>query len=398
MFLLMSCDTKTAPISSQNHLQDSISEPPKPLFYGIDTADYKLSSFRVKKNETMSDIFKRLNIPYKYLLRSLDYDSVFNIKKIKSGELFYVLKSKADTSLIPDYLIYEHNLKQHTIFDFHHPFSVYSKTEPLVYKQLLFSGTINSSLWNALKDLNTSPELAIDLSEIYAWSFDFFGLQKGDKFSFFTKASYINGELYRYESITSALFEHYGHQYFAFFYEQDSTQGFYDENGDNLRKTFLKAPLRYSRISSRFSHSRLHPVLKIRRPHHGVDYAAPRGTPVCAIGDGRIIKKGWDKGGGRFVKIKHNSVYTTTYMHFSKFGKFKKGDWVKQGDIVGYVGSSGLATGPHLDFRFYKNGKAIDPLKVKSPPAKSISDSTLSLYKKEIEPLKQSLLNSISEN
>ena len=160
---------------------------------------------------------------------------------------------------------------------------------------------------------------------------------------------------------------------------------YFDDEANSLRRTFLKAPLRYKRISSRFSYSRMHPILKYRRPHLGVDYAAPRGTPVVAIGDGVVQRASWDKGGGgRVVKIKHNGTYTTQYMHLSKYGKgIKPGVHVKQGQIIGYVGASGLATGPHLDFRFYRNGKPIDPLKVKSPAAKPVDSTNLQRFNEE---------------
>jgi len=173
-----------------------------------------------------------------------------------------------------------------------------------------------------------------------------------------------------------------GNEFLGFYYIQDSVGDYFDEEANSLRRTFLKAPLRYSRISSRYSHSRYHPVLKIRRPHRGVDYAAAAGTPVYTIGEGVVIEKGYQKrGGGRYLKIKHNSVYTSVYMHFKGYAKgIAEGKRVKQGELIGYVGSSGLATGPHLDFRIYKNGSAVNPLKVKSPPAKPVKDEYRPVY------------------
>ena len=162
---------------------------------------------------------------------------------------------------------------------------------------------------------------------------------------------------------------------------QDSTESFYDENGNSLRKAFLKAPLQFSRVTSRFSSGRMHPILRIRRPHYGVDYAAPAGTPVLAIGDGRVTHTSYDGGSGRMVRITHNSVYSTAYLHLSRFGKgIAPGVSVRQGDIIGYVGSSGLSTGPHLDFRFYKNGSPVDPLKVEAPPVEPVSEENLERF------------------
>ena len=176
--------------------------------------------------------------------------------------------------------------------------------------------------------------------------------------------------------IKASLFHHDGEDIYAFYFEQNGSGDYFDEKGNSLERTFLKAPLKYTRISSRFSNSRYHPVLKIRRPHHGVDYAAPEGTPVHSVGDGVIIKKGYQRrGGGNYLKIRHNSTYVTTYMHLHGFAKgMKVGKHVKQGELIGYVGHTGLATGPHLDFRYFKNGTAVDPLKVKSPPAKPVDE------------------------
>ncbi len=172
-----------------------------------------------------------------------------------------------------------------------------------------------------------------------------------------------------------------GVDFWAIPFVQDSTRDFFDDQGKSLRKAFLKAPLRYSRISSRFSNSRYHPILKIRRPHHGVDYAAPTGTPVHAIGDGLVISKGYNGGGGNAVKIKHNGVYTTSYMHLHGYARgLHRGSYVKQGEVIGYVGSTGLATGPHLDFRVYKNGMAIDPLKMEAPPVEPVKEDNMTAF------------------
>jgi len=227
-----------------------------------------------------------------------------------------------------------------------------------------------------------SIRLAIELSEIFAWTIDFFGIQQGDRYKVIYEESFVDSNSLGIDKITGAWIYHNENDFWAIPFVQDSVRSFFDEKGNSLRKAFLKAPLRFSRISSGFSHSRFHPVLKIRRPHHGVDYAAATGTPVHTVGDGVITKVGYQKnGGGNYVKIKHNSVYSTTYMHLSGFGKgVRQGVYVKQGDIIGYVGSSGLATGPHLDFRFYKNGSAVNPLKVEAPPVEPVHEPNMLAY------------------
>ncbi|RLD91546.1 MAG: metalloendopeptidase, partial [Bacteroidetes bacterium] len=244
------------------------------------------------------------------------------------------------------------------------------------------SGTIETSLWESIQAADANPMLAVELSEIFAWTIDFFGIQKGDRYKVIYKESYVDSTSLGINKIMGAWIYHNNNEFWGIPFVQDSVRSFFDEKGNSLRKAFLKAPLRFSRISSGFSNSRFHPVLKIRRPHHGVDYAAASGTPVHTVGDGVITRVGYQKnGGGNYVTIKHNSVYSTTYMHLRGFGKgVKQGVYVKQGDVIGYVGSTGLATGPHLDFRFYKNGSAVNPLKVEAPPVEPIHDNNQIAY------------------
>jgi len=243
---------------------------------------------------------------------------------------------------------------------------------------------------------NIDPMMSIKLSEIYAWTVDFFGLDEGDKFKVIYEKQYVDSIPIGIGEIYAVSFNHKGEELFAFEFEQNGVKSFFDKDGKSLRRQFLKAPLKFSRISSGFSKSRMHPILKIRRPHSGVDYAAPRGTPINTIGDGTIIKKGYTKGAGYYIKVKHNSVYTSGYNHLSRYPKgIKVGQRVTQGDVIGYVGSTGYATGPHLDFRVWKNGQAINPLKIKAPPVEPILDDNLSTfeaikteYLKELDKIK----------
>jgi murein DD-endopeptidase MepM/ murein hydrolase activator NlpD len=196
-------------------------------------------------------------------------------------------------------------------------------------------------------------------------------------------AQYVDSLFIGYGRIHAAYFRHANHDFYAVPFTQGGVESYYDLEGNSLRKAFLKAPLKFSHISSRFSNSRLHPVLKIRRPHHGIDYAAPSGTPVYAIGDGKIIKAshGYNNGGGNCIRIRHNSIYETAYLHLKGFAKgIREGMYVKQGDLIGYVGTTGLSTGPHLDFRFYKYGQAVDPLKIEAPPVEPVADSNKVAY------------------
>jgi murein DD-endopeptidase MepM/ murein hydrolase activator NlpD len=252
---------------------------------------------------------------------------------------------------------------------------VYESEKEIVIRENQKSAVIDQSLWVSLMNIEATPELAIKLSQIFAWQIDFYHLQNGDNFKVIYEELFIDNKFFAIGKILGAYFNHNGKDFFAVPFTQDSVFQYFDENGNSLRKAFLKAPLEFGRISSRYSKSRLHPVLKTRRPHLGVDYAAPIGTPVRTTGEGIVTEVGYSKGAGKFLKIRHNSVYTTMYLHLSKYAKgLKKGSRVQQGQVIGYVGSTGLSTGPHLDYRFFVNGNAVDPLKVEVPPSHPIKD------------------------
>jgi len=268
--------------------------------------------------------------------------------------------------------------------------------KPTTVEKKLAHGTIASNLWDAMLENNINPMMSIELSEIYAWSIDFFGLKKGDQFFVIYEERFLDSTSVGIEKIQAALFNHQNKDFYAIYFVQDDNGTYFDEDGGSLRREFLKAPLKYNRISSRFSKNRFHPVLKIYRPHSGIDYAAPEGTPVYSVGDGVVIKKGYQKNGaGNYVKIKHNSVYTTQYAHLKAFSKgLKNGDHIVQGQLIGYVGRTGYATGPHLDFRFFKNGEAVDPLKVDAPPVEPIKK----INREEFEKLKVEFLHVLDKD
>ena len=253
---------------------------------------------------------------------------------------------------------------------------------PVEWRRNELHGVVESSLWLAMSKYNADPQLAVVLSNIFGWTIDFFGLQKQDEFRVIYEQEYVDGKSLLNFNVLGAAFRHGDSTYYAIPFELNGEKLYYDRAGKSLEGAFLKAPLDFFRISSRFSNSRFHPVLKRYRAHHGVDYAAPTGTPVYAIGKGRVIAKGYQaKGGGNYVKIRHNSIYTTTYMHLSRFEKgIKVGVDVAQKQVIGYVGATGLATGPHLDFRVYENGKPINPLTIKSQPQKTLKDGDLNRY------------------
>ena len=344
------------------------------MAYGIMVDSLLVDTATVKKNEFLSDILLRYNVSYAAIDKlAKGTRNVFDVRKIRRGNKYVIMQAN-DSLQKPLYFVYEINRVDYVVY--HLADSVYATLgkKQLVIKEEAARGIILTSLWNSMVAAGIDPNLSNDLSEVYAWTVDFFGLQKRDHFKVIYEEAYIEGKPAYIDKIKAAMFHQGGEDLYAFYFEQNGQGDYFDEEGNSLERTFLKAPLKYTRISSRFSNSRYHPVLKIRRPHHGVDYAAPEGTPVHSVGDGIIIKRGYQKrGGGNYLKIKHNSTYTTSYMHMHGFAKgMTVGKHVKQGQIIGYVGHTGLATGPHLDFRYFKNGTAVNPLKVKSPPARPV--------------------------
>ena len=378
--------------SAQGAEQETVVSPdsldidiPAPTLYNIPLSDYQLTKGKVHRGQSLAELLLPIGVSAKQIYQiSLLPDSLLNERRIKPGNRF-VLFSTRDS--IPSIFVYEKDALNYVLVHLDSdPLRAENGTKPVEQRFMTASGTIESSLWESMLKANANPMLAIELSEIFAWTIDFFGVQQGDQYKVIYEESYVDSQSIGINRIMGAWIYHNNTDFWGIPFEQDSVISFFDEEGNSLRKAFLKAPLRFSRISSGFSNSRYHPVLKIRRPHHGVDYAAPTGTPVHTVGDGVITKVGYQKqGGGNYVKIKHNSVYSTTYMHLSKFGKdVRGGHYVKQGDVIGYVGATGLATGPHLDFRFYKNGSPVNPLKVEAPPVEPIHEENLSEYKQRL--------------
>ncbi len=376
VFVIFSACNNNENANTKSEDKDSVIVIPPTLLYGYNVDSFHIINDKIKKNESLSDIFGNYNIPYDVLnfVANLS-DSIFNVRHLRVSYPYTIL-CKNDSAKTPQLFIYENNKIDFTVIDFRDSIIIKNQKKEIITTRNIANGEVTSSLWNAMVDSGYDPMLAIEMSEIYAWTIDFFGLQKGDKFKIIYNQQFVDTIKVGISDITAVSFTHANNEFIAIYFQQDTIVGYFDEKGNSLRKAFLKAPLRFSRISSKFSNSRFHPVLKIRRPHHGVDYAAPTGTPVYTIGDGTVIKKGWGGGGGNAVKVKHNSVYTTVYMHLSKFGDINVGDFITQSTVVGYVGSTGLATGPHLDFRVYMNGKAIDPLKMESPPVEPIDSTT----------------------
>lgn len=355
-------------------------EKKKNLLYNLNVDSFNIEKGVILPEMFLGTLFEKYNVLNKLNRIVKKTKGIFDVRKIGRGKNYTVFFSK-DTSKTVNYIVYEKNKKDYVVFDLTDTLNVYLGEKEVKTEIKETGGIIRSSLWFAMEDAEVNPILANDLSEIYAWSVDFFGLQKNDKFKIIYEEKFINDTSIGYGKIIAAYFEHYNDTIYAIPFKQDSILSFYDLEGNSLRKAFLKAPLKFSRISSGFTYARKHPILKIVRPHLGVDYAAPSGTPVHALGDGTVIKRLFTKGGGNYIKIKHNSVYSTGYMHLKAFAKgVNVGSRVKQGQVIGFVGMTGLATGPHLDFRVWKNGKNINPLHVDAPPVEPIKEENIDTF------------------
>ncbi len=384
LLALISCITSENKAPEDPIVTDttSVKKLPDPvLLYGIPSDSFNLVLGHIKPNGFLSGILLKYGISMSEIDQLVKNSrSVFDVRNIKSGNN-YILFCERDSLAKARYLVYEHDPTTSYIFSFNDSLNITPFRKKISGKIKYASGTIETSLWDAMMAGGLHASLASELSEIFAWTVDFFGLQKGDSFKVIYEELFIEDKSLGAGRIYGAQFNWSGNIITAIPFIQDSTETFFDIEGNSLRKAFLKAPLQFSRISSRFSANRMHPILRIRRAHFGVDYAAPLGTPVLAIGDGRVISATNEGASGRMVKIQHNSVYSTAYLHLSRFGQgITGGTFVKQGQIVGYVGSSGLSTGPHLDFRFYKNGSPVDPLKVEAPPVEPVSELNLARF------------------
>lgn len=343
--------------------------------YGIPTDNYEVDYGIVKQGQNLSYILSDHGLSHHTVHRVNEKAAgVFDVRKVRAGQAYAVFTTR-DSVPQTVFLVYEETPKSYVVFDLRGDCSVRRGENPSEWRQKEVKGCVESSLWVAMQEHDTSPLLAMVLSNIYGWSIDFFDLKKDDEFRIVYEQEYVNGQSLDNFHVLAAAFHHLDSTYYAIPFVQDGEELYYNEKGNSLEGAFLKAPLDFYRISSRFSNARFHPVLKRYRAHHGVDYAAPAGTPVYAVGSGKVIAKAYQRnGGGNYIKIRHNRVYVTTYMHLSRFAKgIQVGSQVKQKQVIGYVGSTGLSTGPHLDFRVYENDKPINPLTIKSQPKKPIS-------------------------
>ena len=369
---------------------ESIAEPCLVL-YDICTEDYKVHRGELEQGQTLGAVLYLNHIDHGRIDQIVKASKgIFDFRKAKAGKKFTVLCSN-DSIEKAKYFIYEMSNTDYVVFDIRDTIDVFLGQKPIEVKLRQASGQIESSLWNALINNNMSPALVMELSSnIYAWTIDFFRIQKGDYFKIVYEEKFVEGELVGIGRVHAAMFNHANEDFYAFYFEEEEHFGdYFDDEGGALRKAFLRAPLNYSRISSSYSKRRKHPVTGRIKAHLGTDYAAPTGTPILSTANGTITEARYKRNNGNYVKVRHNSTYSTQYLHMSKIKSgIRPGVYVKQGDVIGFVGSSGLATGPHVCYRFWKNGRQVDPYKQKLPPSKPVKDEN----REEYNLLKDSLM------
>lgn len=376
-------------ISSENLVE--IKEDVQLDSYGYNRLNVRVTEGKVRRNESLYLILQDLDVsPQKIYQISNKAKGVFQSNRLKPGQEFLTYHNEGKAQR----LILHVNPLDYIVFDWSDDVEVTTGSKEITTKIAQASGVINSSLYETLMDQeNVSVLLGYRLSEIFAWQIDFFRLYPGDHFKVIYEEEYVDDQFYGIGKIVAAEFTTNERTYDAFHFENEKISGYYDSEGKGVQKALLKAPFKYSqRVSSNFSHSRFHPVLKRRIPHYGVDYAAPLGTPVLATGSGEVIEAQYRGANGNIVKIRHNGTYTTAYLHLNGFADgIRPGKRVKQGEVIGYVGRTGRVTGVHLDYRIYRNNQPVNPLKIDLPPSKAIDEEYIKEYKSKVNRLKEEL-------
>lgn len=386
-------------VSCQDKKVEKITEPEEPkektiVEFGFTLNDFIVERDTIKSGDTFGKLLENYNLgDFKsYDITEKVKDS-FNMKNIRVGHPYTVLKDKNDPHILKAF-IYEINNIRYSVVDLRDSITAYNRSKPITVKKRIIASEIEGSLFETLAKAGTDASFAINLAKIYEFSVDFFKIQKGDKFAAVFYEKYINDTIYAgVDRLEASFFEHKGKKQYAFPFRKDpnsSKAEYYDENAKELKAMFLKAPLDFFRITSKFNPKRFHPVQKTWKAHNGTDYAAPHGTPIRTTASGIVERTGYTAGNGNYVKVKHNGTYSTQYLHMSKI-LVRQGQRVSQGEVIGKVGSTGLATGPHVCYRFWKNGVQVDPLREKPHGSEAMEEKYKPRYLEEIKPMKQEL-------
>ena len=363
--------------------------------FGFNLDNFKVDRDTIQFGDSFGEIMLRNKLSYSQIYNIVEsIKDSFDVRWLTAGKPYTILSTK-DSLLNPQYFIYQPNLLNYVVIDFSNFDSItaYNKKKPFKIVKKTTSGVINNSLSETMDENGLPWELINQLSDVYAWTIDFTRIQKGDSFKIIYNERYIEDTiLVGIKNIDAAYFNHNGEELFAYNFVTDSlkkTPEFYDQNGNSLQRTFLKSPVRFSNISSRYNLKRRIAYYGNKvRPHKGTDFAAPTGTPIMATADGRVEKSSYTKSNGYYVKIKHNNTYSTQYLHMQKKGRVKKGQYVKQGDVIGRIGMTGNTSGPHVCYRFWKNNRQVDPFKQKLPPGEPVPSelkANFDIYKVPLE-------------
>ena len=351
------------------------------LLYGFPADSFTVIESTIRRNQFLGEILSEYKVTDQEIHNlSIKSKGIYDVRKLEARKKYTLLCTR-DSLPRAEYFIYEPNAIDFVVYRLKDSIEVSLNQRKIDTVNTAVAGIIETSLWVTMSDAGADPMLIHSLSEVFAWQVDFYRIQKGDRFKVLYEQLYVDDEEAGIGKIMGAYFNHNEEDYYAVHFDQGSGISYFDEKGQSLQKQFLKSPLRYKRISSRYTRRRYHPVLKRYKSHLGTDYAAPTGTPIRSVGDGIVEEARYSQYNGRYVKIRHNSVYTTQYLHMSKFGSgIKAGVKVTQGQVIGYVGSTGLANGPHLCFRFWKNGQQVDALNVKLPPSEPVNEDKKEEY------------------
>lgn len=360
--------------------------------FGFNFSDYNVVQDTIKKGDTFGTILNKQNIGNRRIFEIVQsVKDTFNVRSIRPNKAYTIFRTKDKTNKVQAF-VYQPDALSYYVLDFRDSAVVaYKKTRPVTIKRRTIGGVLKGSLSETLGNLGIEAALANRITKIYSWSIDFFKLRKGDRFALTFTERFINDSVYDgVEDLEASFFEYKGKIIYAFPFAQDPSSGkieYYDEQGKTLKNFFLKTPIKFSRLTSRFSMNRFHPVQKRWKAHKGTDYAAPRGTPISTTASGVVERTGYTAGNGNYVKVKHNGTYSTQYLHMSKI-LVRKGQRVTQGQTIGLVGSTGLATGPHVCYRFWKNGVQVDALRLNLPSGEPMMGKNKERFLKQIEPLK----------
>ncbi len=390
LFSIFSCN------KTDEKVETKITKPKtKKVEFGFNYADFNVVNDTISKGDSFGSIIQNQNIGDKQVYNIVEQvkDS-FNVRTIRYNKPYTLLRAKNKTNKLQVF-IYQPDALTYYVVDFRDSIAkAYKKIKPVTFKRKIIGGVLKSSLSETLGNASVETALASRITKVFSWSIDFFKLKKGDRYGLIFTERFINNKTYDgVEDLEAAFFEYKGKIVYAFPFEKDTLSGkveYYDDQGKTLKNFFLKTPIKFSRITSRFTMNRFHPVQHTWKAHKGTDYAAPTGTPISTTAAGVVEATGYTAGNGNFVKVKHNGTYSTQYLHMSRI-LVRRGQRVTQGQTIGLVGSTGLASGPHVCYRFWKNGIQVDALRLNLPTGESLTGNDRNRFLKQMEPLKREL-------